>query len=278
MPGSNINQITQQIRLKINFITLTPLQAGQCSHTLAGHCLPVHSHSHASLIRNHRVMKLKLDATTSLLLLLDSMSTAYVVLWKGDANMGCLCIRNIDTNTLSFTEFSDCWKWVTLNDLEDPSELETLHKFSKRPRHTAHQNLLLLINSNLPSLCLMQCGPGWPVHCRPLPSVLHTRFSVAFRQLQQGLRTILTPAGYWRTFHVRHSIPMNPCQDAQTGAGQAMHAGLFNDMQGSEWQPRWGEAGQSSWMRATREPIIMHLLLLLFISKTYHISFYILIK
>lgn len=56
-------------------------------------------------------------------------------------------------------------------------------------------SLLLLINSNLPTLCLMQCGSGWPVHCRPLPSVLHSRFNPHLRRLWSGLRATLTPAG-----------------------------------------------------------------------------------
>lgn len=78
-----------------------------------------------------------------------------------------------------------------------------VHKSWTRPCHTAQPRLLLLINSNLPTLCLMQCGSGWPVHCRPLPSVLHSRFNPHHRQLQPGLRATLTPAGHRWHFNIR---------------------------------------------------------------------------
>lgn len=94
-----------------------------------------------------------------------------------------------------------------------------LHKFCTRPCHTGHPSLLLLINSNLPTLCLMHCGSGWPVHCRPLPSVLQSRFNLPpLGHLRAGLRATLTPAGHIRYFYSESpSIPINPCNDPHTG-------------------------------------------------------------
>lgn len=73
------------------------------------------------------------------------------------------------------------------------------HKSWTGPCHTVQPRLLLLINSNFPTLCLMQCGSGWSVHCRqagrPLLSVVHSRFNPHFRRPQSGLKATLTPAG-----------------------------------------------------------------------------------
>lgn len=94
---------------------------------------------------------------------------------------------------------------------------QRVHKSWTRPCHTAQPSLLLLINSNLPTLCLMQCGSGWPVHCRPLPSVLHSRFNPHFRRLEPGLKATLTPAGHLLYFNLKppaspltHAVILTP--------------------------------------------------------------------
>lgn len=89
---------------------------------------------------------------------------------------------------------------------------QRVHKSWTRPCHTAQPSLLLLINSNLPTLCLMQCGSGWPVHCRPLPSVLHSRFNPHFRRPQSGLKATLTPAGHQWYFNLKP--PLSPLTHA----------------------------------------------------------------
>lgn len=92
-----------------------------------------------------------------------------------------------------------------------------VHKSRTRPCQSAQPRLLLLINSNLPTLCLMQCGSGWPVHCRPLPSVLHSRFNPPFSGgCSRGLKATLTPSGHRWYFNLKPLLcppSINPCSD-----------------------------------------------------------------